>query len=750
MYENNTLSTLYTCTMAVIRFILILPLFAHRTKAVDRPVVTLDPNWNKIFRKESIALICNVETTGQNNQMYYWYKDGWKQRSTGQVRRIGYAEMNDGGSYQCTYGESGESDHVRLDISNDWLILQANYVYEGDTLILRCHGWDSNFKDEAMFFKDNTLLFYKSFVFRKEKITIEASGRYRCERNRWNVIYYKKERAETIVSVYELFSEPALKLIEVSVMEGDGMTLKCSTSLAPPRKYTKLYFAFYRDGRTVRGYDVSDTYRVMSAQLEDSGKYTCEVRTAADTLRKNSKALSIQIQAIFSEPVLRLIQPHLTEGDVMNLKCETTLVPPNKNRELRFGFYKDGRPMQEFGVSDRYRVPSARIEDSGNYACEAQTVNGTVKKRSKNVLIQIKAAFGQIQIKLSANEVVVGDNIVLSCESMLSTLPICYTFYRNNTSFRNITVHQKEEAVIRVPITSPSMAGLYFCISDNGIAKQKQLSNMVILLVVDPVSGINVVLDKADEVFVFGDSLTMTCLVERGSSPTFLWVHNGRVVKHNPMVYQLRDDGRVLYIHSLRYYHSGSYQCSASNKVSNRTFSVISHIQKINVLQQSPVKESTFTMEDDDPPEQMIILLPFLGVLVLVVALASVLFVYRHKVSSIVPWFRQQSNPGPTFAKARPRVGHNITQDVVPGPDSINNFQEDYSNVPNMVQNADGDVFYSHIQINQVQGPTDNNRGGKEDYSVTYSSVKCSGTKMDGTQTLGHAELYENFNSKKS
>ncbi|XP_040187976.1 Fc receptor-like protein 3 [Rana temporaria] len=700
--------------MAGIRFILLISFFTHRTKAADRPVVTLDPNWNRIFRKESISLICNVETSGQNNQMIYWYKNNWMQRGAGEIRKIYYAQDDDKGSYQCTYGESGKSDPVHLDISNDWLILQANYVYEGDTLLLRCHGWDSSFKDEAKFFKDNAVLFSKGPVFRKEKITTEATGRYRCERERCKIFnIYTKETAETLVTVYELFSDPALKLIELPVMEGDSMTLKCNTNLAPPKKNTKLHFAFYRDGENVGEIGVSDTYRVMSSQLEDSGKYTCEVRTASDTVRKNSKALSIEIQAIFSEPVLRLNQSHLTEGDIMNLKCETTLVPPNKNTELRFVFYKDGRPMQEFGVSDTYRVLSARIEDSGNYACEVQTANGAVKKRSKDALIRIKAAYGQTQMKLSAEEVVVGDNIILSCDSTMSTLPILYTFYHNDTSFSNITVHQKEAAVERVTIRSPSMAGLYFCISDNGIAKQKQLSNTVILLVVDPVSGVNIVLDKAGEDFEFGDSLTLKCSVERGSSLTFLWMHNGKVVKKNSRVYQFRDDGKVLYIYSLRYYHSGSYQCSVSKKVSNRTFFVISDIQKINVLQQSPVKESTFTVDDDDPPEQMSILWPLLGVLVLVVALSVVLFVYRHKVSSIVPWFRQQTNP-----------------------------------VPSVKLNVDGDVCYSHIQINHVRGPTDNNRGGQEDYSVTYSAVKCSGTNMHGTQTLGHAQLYENFSSK--
>ncbi|XP_077320185.1 Fc receptor-like protein 4 [Lithobates pipiens] len=73
------------------------------------------------------------------------------------------------------------------------------------------------------------------------------------------------------------------------------MTVRCDTRRDPLRGGTELHFAFYRDGRTVRGYDVSDTYRVPSSQLEDSGNYTCEVRTASKTVRKMSDGIHIQI-----------------------------------------------------------------------------------------------------------------------------------------------------------------------------------------------------------------------------------------------------------------------------------------------------------------------------------------------------------------------------------------------------------------------------------------------------------------------
>ncbi|XP_077320188.1 high affinity immunoglobulin gamma Fc receptor I-like [Lithobates pipiens] len=86
------------------------------------------------------------------------------------------------------------------------------------------------------------------------------------------------------------------------------MTVRCDTRLDPLRGGRELHFAFYRDGRIVRGYDVSDTYRVPSSQLEDSGNYTCEVRTASGTVRKMSDELYIQIMRIPDYTVQNIIR----------------------------------------------------------------------------------------------------------------------------------------------------------------------------------------------------------------------------------------------------------------------------------------------------------------------------------------------------------------------------------------------------------------------------------------------------------
>ncbi|PIO40785.1 hypothetical protein AB205_0197780, partial [Aquarana catesbeiana] len=167
------------------------------------------------------------------------------------------------------------------------------------------------------------------------------------------------------------------------------MTVRCDTRLDPLRGGTELHFVFYRDGRTVRGYNVSDTYRVRSPQLEDSGNYTCEVRKRSGSVRTMSDGLYIQIHELFSPPEIKVTPSRVIEGDEMTVRCDTRLDPLRGGTELHFVFYRDGRTVRGYDVSDTYRMRSSRLEDSGKYTCEVRTRSDTVRKMSDGLYIQI-------------------------------------------------------------------------------------------------------------------------------------------------------------------------------------------------------------------------------------------------------------------------------------------------------------------------------------------------------------------------
>ncbi|XP_077319556.1 Fc receptor-like B [Lithobates pipiens] len=280
-----------------------------------KPVVTFTPNWGNILYYDDVTLTCDVPSTApEEPRTYHWYKD--KRPIPGDQQRlhiIGSSVGRDRGDYQCQTIGGDISDPVFLNVTYSYVILQRppSAIYEGDPLTLRCHHVKDFKAINTKFYKDDQEIkpSESDSTFHIPNITRSQSGCYKCTKQ---LRYYRTDvienSDESFISVKELFSPPEIKVTPSRVIEGDEMTVRCDTGRDPLRGGTELHFAFYGDGRTVRGYDVSDTYRVPSSQLEDSGNYTCEVRTASDTVRKMSDGLYIQIMRIPDYTVQNIIR----------------------------------------------------------------------------------------------------------------------------------------------------------------------------------------------------------------------------------------------------------------------------------------------------------------------------------------------------------------------------------------------------------------------------------------------------------
>ncbi|KAM9294550.1 Fc receptor-like protein 5 [Gastrophryne carolinensis] len=259
---------------------------------VRRPVVSFIPNWNKIFTGESITMTCDIESAGEDNMVFYWFKDdNWVH--TGRSYTIQQAETSHSGNYQCQTSTSEKSDSASLDIYNYYVILQAPvYVYEGDNVTLRCHHYPGYATRQAKFYKDlDVVQDWKSkSELLVENVDMNSVWRYTCTKEVYRSFLYYQHSDEVTISVQELFMTPVLRLTE-----GDNVTLTCDTSLAPLRATTQLEFVFYRNGRNVQDFSPANTFIVEPAWLKNSDTYRCQVRTAANTVVKTSGALAIEV-----------------------------------------------------------------------------------------------------------------------------------------------------------------------------------------------------------------------------------------------------------------------------------------------------------------------------------------------------------------------------------------------------------------------------------------------------------------------
>ncbi|XP_063295385.1 high affinity immunoglobulin gamma Fc receptor I-like [Pelobates fuscus] len=273
----------------------------NNSRAEARPIISTVPDTGKIFNGESITLTCNVDDSYYHYH-YNWQINTWK---IGIERSyvIKSAEFKDSGDYTCKgSGTSDRSDPFTLEVSNDWVILQApRSVYEGDSPTLRCHHWKGYSAENTIFYKASKVIkeSYTESDLYLNIVDKSSAGTYKCSK----VIKGKgKHEDSTEITVKELFSDPELNMDPYQLTVGAPLTLTCATRLAPYKTGTELQFAFYRNGQKVQEFGKSNQYRVKSSKLYHSGDYTCEVRTATDSVRKTSQKLNINIKGTMTRP----------------------------------------------------------------------------------------------------------------------------------------------------------------------------------------------------------------------------------------------------------------------------------------------------------------------------------------------------------------------------------------------------------------------------------------------------------------
>ncbi|XP_071970996.1 high affinity immunoglobulin gamma Fc receptor I-like isoform X2 [Engystomops pustulosus] len=284
-------------TMYVPSLLLLIILTTEIVGAVLSPVVSFNPDWNKIFTGESINLTCDTDSSAED-VTYEWFKDGYWIHS-GKTFTISSAQTSNSGGYQCQTSAGDRSDSTRLDVHHGYVILQASpHVYEGDNLTLRCHHYPGHPAGQTIFYRNDAVI--KSWgpedELLIEKVDMTSNSKYKCTKQVNHHLLYYQHSDETSISVQELIPLPTLRTSSHSAAGGDRVTLTCQARLSPLRQSTELQFAFYHNGENIQEFSLSNKYEIPYMKQSNSGDYKCEIAAMNYRLKKMSAAITLHVE----------------------------------------------------------------------------------------------------------------------------------------------------------------------------------------------------------------------------------------------------------------------------------------------------------------------------------------------------------------------------------------------------------------------------------------------------------------------
>ncbi|XP_037663890.1 platelet endothelial cell adhesion molecule isoform X2 [Choloepus didactylus] len=535
------------------------------------PSSTVHNGWNV-----TLQCIVDVSTTShvKPQHLVLFYKDdvmfyNISSRENMESFFIPQARVYDSGKYRCTViFNNKEKTTPEYEVSvkgvpSPRVMLDKKEVIEGGVVTVNCSVPEEK---APIFFKiEKFELSTKRVKQTREKnskdqnfVTLEFPIEeqdlvlvFRCQAR--ILSGFQLEMSEVVrsdlVTVRESFSTPKFHISPLGMItEGDDLHIKCTiqvTHLA--QKFPeiiiqkdKVIVAHSRHGNEA-------VYSVM-ALGEHNGNYTCKVESS-----RISKVSSIvvNITELFSKPKLESSSTRLDQGEYLNLWCIVPGAPP-----ANFTIQKGGLTMTQ--AQNFTKIASEW--DSGTYTCTAAI--GNVLKKSNAVHIAVCEMLSKPRIfHDTQSEVIKGQTIEISCQSINGTSPISYDLLKANEILQSRNKSSNNPAVFN---DNPTKDIEYQCIADNCHSSAKKISEVLRVKVIAPVDEVQLSIMLGEEV-ESGKPVVLQCTVKEGSPPISYSFYRANAGKP---FYQVTSNytQEIWHKEEASKEEEGQYYCKASNR----------------------------------------------------------------------------------------------------------------------------------------------------------------------------------------
>ncbi|XP_067452563.1 hemicentin-1 isoform X1 [Thunnus thynnus] len=354
--------------------------------------------------------------------------------------------------------------------------------------------------------------------------------------------------------------------VNATVMLGRPVELHCQSDAIPPPTLT-----WRKDGRPLfrkPGLTVSangSLLKVESAQVQDSGRYTCEATNVAGKTEKNYN-LNVWVYPSIrgSEEVSTLT---VTEGSLITLVCESSGIPPPSLTWKKDGVeLKSDQRLRVLSGGRQLQISSAERTDTASYTCTASSAAGTT---SKEYSLQVYVRPSIRRSEGDTDDVIVtkGGDVTLQCAAEGVPRP-AVTWLKDG---RPITGQHgakvlNEGRLLQIKDAKVSDTGRYTCIAVN-VAGQADSKHDISVHV--PPSILGQVQFPENVSVVVKNPVALSCEASGIPLPAITWLKDGQPIKGTSSV-RVLSGGRSLRLMHAAVEDSGRYTCIVSNSAGEK------------------------------------------------------------------------------------------------------------------------------------------------------------------------------------